>query len=48
MNNDVDVGVGVDVDVKDVSLDWIEILFTVAMPMVLLFLRLVLNARAES
>ena len=44
MVNDVDVGV----DVKDVSLDWDEILFTVVMPMALLFLRLVLNARADS
>ena len=44
MVNDVDVGV----DVKDVFLDWDEILFTVVMPMELLFLRLVLNARADS
>lgn len=38
----------VDVDVEDVSLDWDEILFTVVMLMPLLFLRLVLNARADS
>ena len=44
MVNDVDVGV----DVKDVSLNWDEILFTVVMPMPSLFLRLVLNARADS